>query len=338
MGGRDERFAEVAAPLNVSRPTPHRASNTGEIAISLLREIQADLASKDAHATTVLRKCKILASRLGSDDFAQWVEWELNGYPESQPTPEYRRLTIAYYASFMNSAWRLPKQPVPLQVVPEKQRDSFQYIEFRDGIAKADSFTRANKGAVIQRPELIFALQGNMYPDMNCQGVWGEISGIEFEQLISAVKNRILDFCLKIEAENPEAGEALPNTQPVPTEKLRPLVQNLFYGTVGNIAQNSERFRQTANIGVQTDDLARFVTEFSIHLDELGLDARQRQKVEAQIATLKAQLTDEPDPVIVKQAGRTLRNITEGAIGSLLATAVQPTLWQWIQQVMTSHF
>jgi AbiTii-like protein len=238
----------------------------------------------------------------------------------------------------MNSAWRFPKQPVPLQVVPEEYRDSFRHVEFRDGIAKADSFIRAKKGAIIQRPELIFALQGKMYPDMNCHAVWGEIPGIEFEQLISAVKNRILDFSLKIEAENPDAGEASPNTQPVPKEKLQPLVQNLFYGAVGNIAQNSEHFSQTANIGIQSKDLARLVMEFSGHLDELGLDARQRQKAEAQIATLKAQLTDEPNPIIVKQAGRTLRNVTEGAIGSLLATAVQPALWHWIQEVMAAHF
>jgi hypothetical protein len=306
--------------------------------MSLLREIQNDLASAGGDVTTVLRKCKILASRLGSDEFAHWVDWELNGYPESQTTPEYRNLSIAFYASFMNSAWRLPKQSIPLQVVPEKYRDSFHHIEFRDGIAKADSFIRAKKGALIERPELIFAVQGNMYPNMNCHAVWGEISGIEFEQLISAVKNRILDFCLKIEAENPAAGEALPNTRPVPTEKLQPLVQNLFYGTVGNIAQNSEHFSQSVSAGIQTEDLARLVTELDKHLGELGLDALQRQKAEAQIATLKAQLTDEPDPLIVKQAGRTLRNITEGAIGSLLATAVQPAIWQWIHQVITSHF
>jgi hypothetical protein len=47
----------------------------------------------------------------------------------------------------------------------------------------------------------------------------------------------------------------------------------------------------------------------------------------AQIATLKAHLTDEPDFVIAQQGGRTHWNITEGAIASLLATAVQPTVW-----------
>ena len=42
------------------------------------------------------------------------------------------------------------------------------------------------------------------------------------------------------------------------------------------------------------------------------------------------QLGNESDRVIVNQAGRTLRNITEGAIGSLVATvaiAAQPGIW-----------
>jgi hypothetical protein len=304
--------------------------------MSLLRDIQDDLASAGGDVTSVLRKCKILAARLGSDEFAHWVEWELNGYPESQPTPEYRRLSITYYAAFMNSAWRFPRQPVPLQFVPEKYRASFTYIEFREGIAKACSFALAKKGATIQRPELIFALQGKMYPDMNCQGVWGEISGVEFEQLVSAVKNRVLDFSLKIEAENPEAGEAPPNTQPVPREKLQPLVYNAFYGTVGSVAQSSEHFSQTVSTGFQPQDLTRLVRAFDDHIDELNLGERQKQRAEAQIGALKAELAGEPDPVIVKQAARSLRNITEGAIGSLLATAAQPTVWHGIQQLLAA--
>jgi hypothetical protein len=174
-----------------------------------------------------------------------------------------------------------------------------------------------------------------MFPDMNCVGAWGDISAGEFDELISAVNNRILDFVLQIESENPDAGEAPPNSHPVPSEKLQSIVNN-FFGTVGNVAQNSRDFSQATNI--TTKDLARLVTEFTDHLDELNLDARQKQKAQAQIATLKAQLADEPDPVIVRQAGRTLRGITEGAIGSLLATAVQPTVWQWVQSTMAALF
>jgi hypothetical protein len=85
-------------------------------------------------------------------------------------------------------------------------------------------------------------------------------------------------------------------------------------------------------------DLKRMVNELAIHLDELQLDARQKQSAEAQIATLRAQLGDEPDPVIVNQAGRTLRNITEGAIGSLAATAAQPTVWVSVHEAMHRIF
>ena len=58
----------------------------------------------------------------------------------------------------------------------------------------------------------------------------------------------------------------------------------------------------------------------------------------AQVATIKAQLEDNPDPVIVKQAGRTLRNITEGAIGSLIAAAAQPTVWATAAALLAKLF
>ena len=70
-------------------------------------------------------------------------------------------------------------------------------------------------------------------------------------------------------------------------------------------------------------------------LDELELDDRQKQRAKAQIAILTTECSGELDRAIVYQAGHTLRNITEGAIGSLLATAAQPTVWIWIHQMLS---
>jgi hypothetical protein len=144
--------------------------------MSLLREIQHDLASGNVDVATVLRKCKLLAAHLESAEFAQWVEWELNGYPESQSTPEYRRLAITYYASFYGLGWKVPQAAVPLQVVPEKQRDSFSTIEFRDGIAKAESLAGRDNRPSVERPELIYLTQGKMYTQLQCHRAWGELS------------------------------------------------------------------------------------------------------------------------------------------------------------------
>lgn len=94
------------------------------------------------------------------------------------------------------------------------------------------------------------------------------------------------------------------------------------------------------DVRVQTDshDLARLVTGLTEHLDELNLEALQKERAQAQIAALRVELSGgEPDPAIVKQAGGTLRSITEGAIGSLLATAaIQPTVWQRIHHMLES--
>ena len=65
--------------------------------MSLLREIQNDLARTDADAVSVLRKCKILAARLNSPELTRWVDCELDGFPDTQPVPEYRKLAITYY-------------------------------------------------------------------------------------------------------------------------------------------------------------------------------------------------------------------------------------------------
>lgn len=88
----------------------------------------------------------------------------------------------------------------------------------------------------------------------------------------------------------------------------------------------------------ERENIARFVDIFEAHLDELEIDPRQKRKAEAQVATIKAQLSDDPDPIIIKQAGITLRNVTEGAIRSLIDAAAQPGIWSVVLDLMMRLF
>jgi len=118
-------------------------------------------------------------------------------------------------------------------------------------------------------------------------------------------------------------------------------VVNNIVGTAINspVQQASAHAAQTTTYSADDRaELVRLVAEFNVHLAELKLASAQEQKARAQIATLEAQLTDEPDHVIVRQAGRTLRNVTEGVIASLVATAAQPSVWAWVQATMTKLF
>ena len=55
--------------------------------MTLLQEIQTETSSSGGDLATILRKCKILAARLGSEEFARWITCELDGYPDDQPIP-----------------------------------------------------------------------------------------------------------------------------------------------------------------------------------------------------------------------------------------------------------
>jgi hypothetical protein len=104
----------------------------------------------------------------------------------------------------------------------------------------------------------------------------------------------------------------LPTTKTIGAEQAKAhAVQHTthFHGNVGNVAQNSERFTQNANGGIQANDLARLVSELTEHLEELKLDSRQRQRAEAQIVTLKAELAQARglSPLVSRYGWQTFR-------------------------------
>jgi len=84
----------------------------------------------------------------------------------------------------------------------------------------------------------------------------------------------------------------------------------------------------------ELDDLRHALDLLQQHFNELRLEPALKNKTLAQVATLKAQLADEPDPVILKQAGRTLRSLVEGAIAGLITEAIKPEVWQFIGSIV----
>ncbi len=115
-------------------------------------------------------------------------------------------------------------------------------------------------------------------------------------------------------------------------------------GTISNatIQQGGAHATMTQSVNYtqeDSDNLQRLVEVFQKHIDDLGLDAKAKRRVIAQVATIKAQLEDTPDPVIVKQAGSTLWSITEKVIaGLIVAASTNPTVWTQVHAIMSKLF
>ena len=63
--------------------------------MGLVNELQESAERDDV--LTVLRKAKRVASKLGRDDIAEWLEYEQNGYTNGATLPDYRQVRVAFY-------------------------------------------------------------------------------------------------------------------------------------------------------------------------------------------------------------------------------------------------
>jgi hypothetical protein len=103
--------------------------------MSLLREIQEEATKTDSDVLVLLRKCRVLASRIGNHDLKAWVQRELDGYESSDELPEYRKAHTISKGHFLGAFGRqLKNAEIPPRCLPEKYRPFASEANLRSGI------------------------------------------------------------------------------------------------------------------------------------------------------------------------------------------------------------
>lgn len=218
--------------------------------MSLLREIQNAAIDSNTELAVLLRKCKVLAARLGNPDFKQWVERELSGYDDISALPDYRILTVnskGHFSGPFQSGIR--NADIPLMSIDEKFREHLALSYLGQGVASMENLIKSANGNTLHEPwnpDLVAYVGQNIYQNMNCMQAWKVIPVTGIVAALDAVRNRILNFVLEIEAESPDAGEALINSNPVPQEKIHQIFNTYISGDVQNVATGSSDFQQHA--------------------------------------------------------------------------------------------
>ncbi len=295
--------------------------------------LQRDSLDSAVAVSDLLRKALLIATKLDVPDFKTWIENELDGYRNSSSIPPYRVGTGTVMAQDRWGRW------IPVVFPSTEQTELVARVNFSDKVAAIETLMQralsdeaANLRIDCLPEEQELLRRGSQH------GLIRHSRFVRVEDLkgvLDAIRTEILKWSLKLEKDG-ILGEGMTFSKDEQRKASEVHYTTHFHGNVGNVAQSSEHVIQTASIGIQSKDLARLVTDFSAHIDELNLDARQKQRAEAQLAILNTELSGEPDPEIVRRAGQALWNVTQGAVGSLLATAVQPSVWHWIHQMLAS--
>jgi fructose-specific phosphotransferase system component IIB len=195
------------------------------LTFSLIEQLQAGATDGSTPITDLLRKAKLAAYKLQSEDFAAWTEKELSGYSGvlDQNIPEYRNIAGEFKARNPFHGW----QPVGLTT----------QTYMRHPIAQIEQIALNDSGyAVMGIPDDLaaeFRRRMNIPLDVRLHTPCASLFNI-----IDGVRNSVLDWSIKLERLG-VVGHGLSFT-PAEVQRAQAMsIQNHFHAPVAGFHQGT---------------------------------------------------------------------------------------------------
>jgi hypothetical protein len=231
--------------------------------VSLLDQIIDEATDTRVPIATVLRRCKILASRLRYGPLAEWVERELGGYRNEDALPPYRETAVPVHVTVATPGAIIRRQPIGPRSLPEWVKEEDAEAVFRlglpQGVAELEAMTQASTSTYLNPlpADLLPHLRTGIVDGVCVEG-FREYSRERVVGVLDEVRNRVLGFCLELEQIAPEAGD-IPAGAPaaVSHETLRQLLHVHIHGDHNVVAVG------TGALAVSVGDWQGLVTALS---------------------------------------------------------------------------
>lgn len=297
--------------------------------MTLLRDITNSAINSESKLSDLLRKCKVLAARLQNDKLNQWVDAELNGYSSEETLPAYRILGCNAKGHLAGPfGAEMSNITIPAACLPEEWRDLAETCYLIQPVSSLEDLVKGESDSLrYDWPgNIIAAVASKIYHGYNLYAAWSTIPKCAIVAILDTVRNRILNFALEIEKENPGAGEALPNTKPIPEEKVAKVFNTYITGNVQNFATGSSNFSQSGQFTVLQGDfpsLASFLKSQGVADDDINaLDnaikvdnaGEQKKGFGEKVSSWLGKM--------LSKAGTAAWNISTSSAGTLLTKAI----------------
>ena len=273
--------------------------------MTLLEQIRNEAVDGTSNLTSLLRKCQILASTLGNQDFKRWVSCELNGYGDSEDIPQYRRLTADSVGTFSGYGGRiLRNQPIPMCNLPEEIAERLSAVSFTEGVGSIEHLLKNSKdGQLTSRwPSVVIArYQAKFIKNFVLMEAFMMVSRAEVAGILENIRNRILEFVLELGEKYPGKGFEKPERD-VESGVVQSVVNNYIFGNGNRVASGLNASNDVIiEAGKGNWDM------LSATLSELGLSTEDIDK-------LGSALKVEP-PIDEKHLGKSV----SGWLGTVMA-------------------
>ena len=167
-------------------------------------QIIKDLANGSIDTQTALKRTKVLLQEFDDERLLEWVNYEIEGYPDDVEVPEYRRISGQSFCSYikgtMSRFLKYSNVPLSLGNMPENERELFYYANMRESIGalKGTIHEYERKGTSIGRiiPAEYYPYIAKCNNDMGMviQSAEIQINMPQILNILQKVENKIHDI------------------------------------------------------------------------------------------------------------------------------------------------
>jgi len=287
----------------------------------LVEELQRDALNANVRVSDLLRKAKTIAHKLDLPELAEWVESELNGYPSTASVPEYRIVKGQVKGRNPFHGWQ------PVLFDDENIEDAFSKQPIGQKVAELEDVSARSKNGNLMVPLSTQAKQLLMRTTGMEMDFAIVVSTSVPVGILDAVRNALLDWSLKLEKSGIRGdGMSFSNEE---RKKAHETQATYNIGTIqtftGNMGSGSGNFSVTGNT-VNAESKAAIealVSKIRANEGQLGLEPTSARELHQALEGIQIEMKNpSPSASCIHGFLASIRNIAEGAAGSLVAQGI----------------
>ncbi|MCU4813950.1 hypothetical protein FC679_15275 [Bacillus cereus] len=289
---------------------------------AIVLDLQKEAYDSKSNVVALLRKAYVVARKLKLEEFGNWVNEELNGYQSYEKTPEYRNVCGQLKARDLYRGGL-----IPVLINDPKYADIITNRKLVQPISEIESYVGKKGNILVTFPvgqrEILSKAIGTETE------YFLEVSKNQIGSIVDNVRNIVLEWSLKLEEEGILGeGMSFSKEEKEKAKNQGPLISfgSDASGVQIQIQQNTSNSSQTMQQGSvdlnKVEELLQTIKD-NINNPDLVLSTKQSIEISESIKIIEAQKQlGNPDPNLIKEGFRTIRNVLEGITGSITASGI----------------
>lgn len=287
-------------------------------------ELQQEVLKQDCDIVNVLRRAHVIATKLQLTEFDSWITHELNGYPNQEVCPEYRKIKGVLKAFNPYQGWipaMISDIEMETDVCERKMANSISEIvslcqEENDLLSE---FTGAQTEILNKIFRTTFPMKYALF-----------IPRTSVMDIIEKVKNTILEWTLKLE-EKGIIGDNMTFTEKEKnTATSIPQTINNYYGDTKIVNSSGDNTTVVAgdnnNVSFSYEKASKIIEEIEKSINNENLNQDDLETAKDILVDIRNKIDQKKKPSIIKVTLSGLKDFLIGAGANVAAALIQSKL------------